>query len=43
MRCWEAEDRCEDCPRDHPGNECSEYLKERKPKKKVVDEPIDLS
>ncbi len=30
MKCWEKEDRCGDCPADHPENKCSEYKKGEK-------------
>lgn len=28
LRCWERDERCGDCPVDHPENKCSEFLKE---------------
>lgn len=29
-KCYEAEDRCNDCPRDFPQKECPEFLARRK-------------
>ncbi len=25
LECWEKEDRCGDCPADHPENECNKF------------------
>lgn len=33
-KCWESEDRCEDCPKDNPDNRCSEYKPAEKNKEK---------
>lgn len=27
LKCWERDERCEDCPVDHPENKCSEFQK----------------
>ncbi len=35
MACWEREDRCVDCPADHPENGCNKYRGEERWMKKA--------
>lgn len=37
VKCWESEDRCDDCPVDNPDNKCSEYKPVDKKKQKKAD------